>query len=77
MYVVKNVLNIQEIMAYLLEGYNAEYKSWVDYFDIAITHAQKPTFFLAGTTLREVDRATGTLKFSQIKHDAFEKGAGM
>lgn len=57
-----------KVMNYLLANQNAQYPKWVDYFDIIITSAQKPTFFLSGTPLREVDMNTGTLKFLSLIH---------
>jgi len=46
-------------------------KDWKDLFDIIIVSANKPRFFEEGTTLREVDTATGNLKTS---HAIVEKG---
>jgi 5'-nucleotidase len=43
-----------------------EYKSWLDYFDFVIVSAEKPAFFSAGNTLREVDIETGRLKIGRV-----------
>ena len=41
-------------------------RSWKSYFDYIFVDSQKPKFFQEGTTLREVDEETGTLKLGQI-----------
>lgn len=64
-----------QIMEYLLhsdEKY-AGYDSWRDYFDIIITNACKPRFFMEGSTLREINLETGAPKFASVTHN-FEKG---
>eukprot|EP01080_Neovahlkampfia_damariscottae_P000131 gene131-4377_t len=60
------------VMKFMLEGTDEEYKSWKDYFDIIIVSACKPSFFMSGTTLREVNEETGNLKFNNVCK--FEKG---
>lgn len=80
----------EKIMEHLLNGYNPKYKSWRDYWDIVIVTAGKPSFFGAGSTLREVDPETGKLKLSKISGafqpnkvyhggnlDTFERMAGV
>ena len=42
-------------------------RSWKSYFDYIFVDAQKPRFFQEGTTLREVDEATGSLKLGQLR----------
>lgn len=79
-----------QLMAYLLDGYNPKYKSWRDYWDIVIVSAGKPSFFNTGATLREVNPATGKLNLSKITStfqpdkvyfggnlDTFERMAGI
>ena len=61
------------VMAYLLDKSIDGYEKWTDFFDIIITNGQKPKFFKEGTTLREVDQATGSLKLSAVK--GFKKGS--
>jgi len=72
-----------KVMSYLLEPSQkqleenapeiVDYSCWKDYFDIIITSASKPRFFdEEGTTLREVDEATNTLKILNL-HE-FKKG---
>ncbi|KAF2077245.1 hypothetical protein CYY_001434 [Polysphondylium violaceum] len=62
-----------KVMSYMLDGFNDKYKSWRDYFDIVIVGADKPRFFSEGTTMREVDTATGNLLITNVK-DRFEPG---
>lgn len=59
-------------MSYLLDGSRDDYKSWRDYFDIIITNAMKPRFFLEGSSLREVNLETGSL--SLVVPKQFERG---
>jgi 5'-nucleotidase len=49
------------VMKFLLDNARDDYKSWRDYFDIIITNAKKPRFFLEGSSLREVNLETGSL----------------
>ncbi|EFA83853.1 5'-nucleotidase [Heterostelium album PN500] len=56
------------VMSYLLNDANPNYKSWRDYFG-----ADKPRFFSEGTTIREVDISTGNLMITKVK-DRFEQG---
>jgi 5'-nucleotidase len=55
------------VMSYLLDGakHPEGYSTWLDYFDVKITSARKPSFFGSGTTFREVDAATGHLKIGR------------
>ncbi|GAM28861.1 hypothetical protein SAMD00019534_120370 [Acytostelium subglobosum LB1] len=62
-----------KVMSYLLNDTNPNYKSWRDFFDFIIVGADKPRFFSEGTTIREVDIATGNLKITNVK-DRFEPG---
>eukprot|EP01094_Clydonella_sp_ATCC50884_P030488 TRINITY_DN996_c0_g1_i1.p1 TRINITY_DN996_c0_g1~~TRINITY_DN996_c0_g1_i1.p1 ORF type:complete len:453 (+),score=164.78 TRINITY_DN996_c0_g1_i1:620-1978(+) len=55
-----------KVMSYLVHGMLPEYENWKDYFDYIIVGAKKPLFFSEGTTLREVDLKTGSLKIGQI-----------
>lgn len=55
-----------KMMEHLLGGYNANYKSWRDYWDIVIVTAGKPAFFGTGSTLREINPETGGLSLSKI-----------
>ncbi|KAG2387311.1 hypothetical protein C9374_001643 [Naegleria lovaniensis] len=62
------------VMGYLLDKSIDGYDRWTDFFDIVITNGQKPKFFSSeGTTLREVDQATGRLKLSAVQ--GFKKGS--
>jgi len=61
------------VMAYLLDNSIEGYKRWTDFFDIIITNGNKPKFFTEGTTLREVDQTTGSLKLSAVR--SFKKGS--
>ncbi|KAL0480681.1 5'-nucleotidase [Acrasis kona] len=60
------------VMSYLLDNIRDDYPSWRTYFDIIITNAMKPRFFLEGSSLREVDLEKGTL--SLIQPTKFERG---
>jgi 5'-nucleotidase len=51
----------EKVMSYLLDD------QWRSYFDIVIVSANKPKFFEEGTTLREVDIATGQLKLGSVR----------
>ncbi|XP_041368347.1 cytosolic purine 5'-nucleotidase-like isoform X2 [Gigantopelta aegis] len=53
-----------KIMTYLVDysSQNGVKKDWTSYFDHIVVDAQKPLFFGDGTTLRQVDRETGSLK---------------
>lgn len=55
-----------KVMQYLLDGFNGNYKSWRDYWDIIIVSGGKPSWFGTGATLREVDPVTGKLSLSKI-----------
>ena len=79
-----------ELMKYMLEGFNPNYASWRDYWDIVIVTAGKPAFFGAGATLREVNpengklslsKITGTFQKNKVYHggnlDTFERMAGV
>lgn len=63
------------VMEYMLSTEIAEegYDSWRDYFDIIITNACKPRFFMEGSTLREINLETGAPKFTSVSKQ-FEKG---
>lgn len=45
---------------------DTSHRSWRTYFDIIITSAQKPLFFMEGTPLREVDEVAGTLRLGSV-----------
>ncbi|KAN0053363.1 hypothetical protein ACTA71_009813 [Dictyostelium dimigraforme] len=62
-----------KVMSYMMNGYNPNYPSWRDYFDVIIVGADKPRFFSEGTTIREVDTETGNLRITNVK-DRFEPG---
>ncbi|GAM17863.1 hypothetical protein SAMD00019534_010380 [Acytostelium subglobosum LB1] len=62
-----------QVMSYLLNGTNPNYKCWRDFFDWIIVGADKPRFFAEGTTIREVDINTGNLMITNVK-DRFEPG---
>lgn len=49
------------IMTYLLENEKGS-PSWRTYFDYIVVDANKPLFFSSGTTLRQVDETTGSLR---------------
>lgn len=49
----------QRMMSFLLDGKLAEYPSWMNYFDLVITGADKPRFFTDEREFHEVDRRTG------------------
>merc|ERR1712188_213336 len=56
-----------KVMSYMLDrSFNDQYENWKDYFDYIIVGARKPVFFQEGTTLREVDLETGSLKIGHI-----------
>jgi 5'-nucleotidase len=55
-----------KVMQYLLDGFNPNYASWRDYWDIIIVSGGKPSWFGTGATLREVDPETGKLSLSKI-----------
>ncbi|XP_023338694.1 cytosolic purine 5'-nucleotidase [Eurytemora carolleeae] len=47
------------IMTFLLQNNSNEKESWLDYFDLTIVDACKPTFFNKGTNFKMVDTCTG------------------
>ena len=57
----------QPVMSYMFDLPQTGGRSWKSYFDYIFVDAQKPRFFQEGTTLREVDEATGSLKLGQIR----------
>lgn len=62
-------------MSYMFDLPQTGGRSWKSYFDYIFVDAQKPRFFQEGTTLREVDEATGSLKLGQIRSGAgLERG---
>ncbi len=46
--------NTERIMSYLLDDALSEYPSWRHYFDVAISHARKPSFFTGDESFEEV-----------------------
>ncbi|CAB3999206.1 cytosolic purine 5 -nucleotidase isoform X3, partial [Paramuricea clavata] len=57
----------EQIMTYLFDfphgpEPNTPHRNWKTYFDYVVVDAKKPLFFGKGTLIREVDKATGTLK---------------
>ena len=44
----------EAVMAYLLRGEHTEYRSWKSYFDVVITSAMKPAFFMRDAPFEEV-----------------------
>lgn len=50
-----------QMMSFMLDGKLAEYPSWINYFDLVIVGAGKPTFFTEQREFHEVDRRTGHL----------------
>ena len=62
----------EKVMSYLL---NDDIGNWKEIFDIIIVAACKPLFFLAGTTLREVNLETGNLMMGKSDDgNSFKKG---
>ncbi|XP_054721939.1 cytosolic purine 5'-nucleotidase-like isoform X2 [Uloborus diversus] len=51
-----------KIVSYLFDFPSEEKKDWRSYFDYILVDARKPVFFTRGTTLRQVDTDTGSLK---------------
>jgi len=51
-----------QIMSYLFDIPSENKKDWKEYFDYILVDARKPLFFGEGTTLRQVDNETGSLK---------------
>lgn len=65
----------QPVMSYMFDLPQTEGRSWKSYFDYVFVDAQKPRFFQEGTTLREVDEASGSLKLGQIRAETgLERG---
>ena len=63
----------QHLMRHALESPSSR-RTWKTFFDYIFVDAQKPKFFQEGTTLREVDEATGSLKLGHIQpHKGLEK----
>jgi 5'-nucleotidase len=61
------------LMRHALESPSSR-RTWKTFFDYIFVDAQKPKFFQEGTTLREVDEATGSLKLGHIQpHKGLEK----
>ena len=54
------------VMTFLLATGSGVKKNWMDYFDIIITGAQKPSFFKAKNPLYEVNLESGLLKNSEM-----------
>lgn len=54
-------------MSYMFDLPQTGGRSWKSYFDYIFVDAQKPRFFQEGTTLREVDEVSGSLKLGQIR----------
>jgi 5'-nucleotidase len=52
------------IMSYLIDDIGAG--RWVDLFAVVFVNASKPSFFEKGSTLREVDPATGLLRLTRV-----------
>jgi HAD superfamily 5'-nucleotidase-like hydrolase len=44
----------EAVMAHLLRGEHSEYRSWKSYFDVVITSAMKPAFFMRDAPFEEV-----------------------
>ncbi|XP_071090946.1 cytosolic purine 5'-nucleotidase-like isoform X1 [Haliotis cracherodii] len=57
-------LYTDKIMTYLLDypSEDGTVQEWSTFFDCVVVDAKKPLFFGDGTTLRQVDRSTGSLK---------------
>lgn len=62
----------EKVMDYLLPVTSTQ-SCWRDHFDIIITNACKPRFFLEGSTLREINLETGAPKFASVPNQ-FQKG---
>lgn len=63
-----------KVMNYLLGPQcDAEHPTWPHFFNLSVVSSRKPSFFAAGTSLREVDTETGNLKIMKVK--AIKPGA--
>ncbi|XP_013392914.1 cytosolic purine 5'-nucleotidase isoform X2 [Lingula anatina] len=71
------------VMSYLLDRKNNDgevVRDWTTYFDYIVVDARKPLFFSEGTTLRQVDRKTGSYSIGTHmgplrKHQVYSGGS--
>jgi HAD superfamily 5'-nucleotidase-like hydrolase len=60
------------VMSYLLQGGLPEYPSWKSYFDIIVTSAAKPSFFMGSDAPFEEVQSNGALQSHRVKE--FQRG---
>eukprot|EP01096_Ripella_sp_DP13-Kostka_P002336 TRINITY_DN13147_c0_g1_i1.p1 TRINITY_DN13147_c0_g1~~TRINITY_DN13147_c0_g1_i1.p1 ORF type:complete len:608 (+),score=207.18 TRINITY_DN13147_c0_g1_i1:67-1824(+) len=60
--------NVDVIMSYLMSSNDKPKDSWKDYFDVVMTKADKPSFFVQeDRPFRQVDKSTGRMHWGHVR----------
>jgi 5'-nucleotidase len=55
------------VMSHMLHGDNTEYRSWRSYFDVVITSAMKPAFFMRDAPFEEVEEGSSPWQLHKVR----------